>query len=231
MKVLAWDTATSATAVALLDTATGDVVVARDDPEPGARPGHARLLLPLADGLLRAAGTGWRDLGLLAVGVGPGSFTGLRIGLATARGLAQGAGLPLAGVSTLRALAARAEAEPEFAAELVAGVIDARRGEAFAAIWRDGSQALLDPAALAPQALAQRVAELPGRPLAVGDGAVAFRDELEAAGAVIPDDPSPLHRVDAATVARLGAAQGPGEAEAVLPDYLRAPDAVPRPRR
>ncbi len=176
-------------------------------------------------------GRDWRELDLLAVGVGPGSFTGLRIGLATARGLAQGAGLPLAGVSTLRALAARAEAEPEFTAELVAGVIDARRGEAFAAVWRDGTETLLAPAALAPDALAGRVAELPGRPLAVGDGAVAFRDELEAAGAVIPDDPSPLHRVDAATVARLGAAQGPGEADAVLPDYLRRPDAVPRPRR
>jgi tRNA threonylcarbamoyladenosine biosynthesis protein TsaB len=231
VRVLAWDTATAATAVALLDTVTEDVIVARDDPEPGARPAHATHLLPLADGLLRATGTSWRELDLLAVGVGPGSFTGLRIGLATARGLAQGTGLPLAGVSTLRALAARAEAEPEFAAELVAGVLDARRGEAFAAIWRQGTETLLAPAALAPSALAQRVAELSGRPLAVGGGAVAFRDELEAAGAVIPDDLSPLHRVDAATVARLGAAQGPGEADAVLPDYLRRPDAVPRPRR
>lgn len=228
MRVLAWDTATPATAVALLDTETGAASTRRDDPPAGARPAHATKLLPLAAELLAEAGLAWDGLDLLAVGVGPGSFTGLRIGLATARGMAQGTGIGLTGVSTLRALAARADAKPEFTAALVAGVLDARRGEAFAAVWRDGTEALLEPAALAPDALAERLQTLPGRPLAVGDGAVAFRDTLEAAGAVVPEDSSPLHRVDPATVARLGAAQGPGEADAVLPDYLRRPDAVPR---
>jgi tRNA threonylcarbamoyladenosine biosynthesis protein TsaB len=231
VRVLALDTATAATAVGLLDTATGLERDARRVAPPGARPGHAAEVLPLAHEILHDAGLTWSDLDRIAVGTGPGSFTGLRIGLATARALALAGGLELVGVSTLRALAAAVEAEPEFRPELVLAVLDARRGEAFAAAWREGDETLIEPAALAPETLAERVRALPGRPVGVGDGAVAFRGPLEEAGTVIPDDASPLHLVRATVLARLGAGAAPGDAAAVLPDYLRAPDATPRPRR
>jgi tRNA threonylcarbamoyladenosine biosynthesis protein TsaB len=155
------------------------------------------------------------------VGIGPGSFTGLRIGIATARGLAQGWDVPLVGVSTLRALAAVPEAPS------VAAVIDARRGEAFAAAWRDGEE-VLAPAALVPEALAETLAAIEPRPLAVGDGALRFRGILESAGAGIPPDGDPLHRVSARQVCRLGAEARTTGRDAVLPDYLRLPDAEAR---
>jgi tRNA threonylcarbamoyladenosine biosynthesis protein TsaB len=125
------------------------------------------------------------------------------------------------GVSTLRALALGAEAPS------VAAVIDARRGEAFAAAWRDGEE-LLAPAALAPEALAEALAAIEPRPLAVGDGALRFRAILESAGAGIPPDGDPLHRVSARQVCRLGAEARTAERDAVLPHYLRLPDAETR---
>ncbi|HEX5147030.1 MAG TPA: hypothetical protein VFV85_08410, partial [Conexibacter sp.] len=142
----------------------------------------------------------------------------------------QAQGLPLVGVSTLRSLAAGA-GDAAAGAPAVVAVLDARRGEAFAAAWaggeagRSGATPLLEPAALDPQALADAVAALPAGALALGDGAVRFRDELEAAGAVVPADGSPSHRVDAAVHARLAAAQEPDARDAVLPAYLRLPDA------
>lgn len=226
--ILAFDTATPATAVALA-LADGTTLTRRHEPAPGARPGHATELLPLALALLGEAGIGFAALDRLAVGVGPGTFTGVRIGVATARALAQAHELPLVGVSTLRALALAAAEEagerPAFA------VLDARRGEAFAAAWAPGdaadpaAPALLDPAALTPDALAATVAALPAAPLAVGDGGVRFRQQLEAAGAAVPADDSPRHRVDASAHCRLAAAMEPSARDAVLPAYLRLPDA------
>ncbi|HEX2086509.1 MAG TPA: tRNA (adenosine(37)-N6)-threonylcarbamoyltransferase complex dimerization subunit type 1 TsaB, partial [Solirubrobacteraceae bacterium] len=93
MKLLAFDTATPSTAVALV--AAGVRAERRHDPDPGERPGHAAQLLPLAARLLEDAGLAFRDLDRIAVGTGPGTFTGLRIGVATARALAQGAGAEL----------------------------------------------------------------------------------------------------------------------------------------
>jgi tRNA threonylcarbamoyladenosine biosynthesis protein TsaB len=104
MIVLGFDTATAATSVGLM-LADGSISQARDDPAGEQRPGHATRLLPLADGLLSETGLGWSELDRIAVGVGPGTFTGLRIGIATARGLAQSLGVELVGVSSLRALA------------------------------------------------------------------------------------------------------------------------------
>ena len=219
MIVLGLDTATSATVAGVL---RGDAVFeVRDDPEPGARPAHAARLLAAAEEALGAAGVGWEEVDRLAVGVGPGSFTGLRIGIATARALAQGRGLPLVGVSSLEALARGAEAP------LVLAVLDARRGEAFAAAWGEG-RSLLAPAALPPEALAERVRALPATPLAVGDGAIRFRGALEAAGARVPPDEDGSHRLRAEHVCRLGAEGSPTERDTLLPDYLREPDAVPR---
>jgi tRNA threonylcarbamoyladenosine biosynthesis protein TsaB len=238
MRILALDTATAATAVALA-LPDGSLRTRRHDPEPGARPGHAAQLLALAVALLDEGGIGFADLDRIAVGVGPGTFTGLRIGVATARGLAQAHDLALVPISTLRALAATADRETAVAVghpatpppPVTLAVLDARRGEAFAAAWsreaaaEPASAPLLEPAALTPEALGAAVAALPSQPLAIGDGALRFRDQLEAAGAQVPGDDSPLHRVDAAAHCRLAAAMEPTARDAVLPAYLRLPDA------
>jgi len=220
VQILAFDTATPATTVALA-TADGRVLARRHEPAEGERPGHATLLLPFAIELLEEAGTAWEAVDRIAVGVGPGTFTGVRIGVATARALAQAHERPLVGVSTLRALALPAAA----ADRPTLAVLDARRGEAFAAAWAPGGEALLEPAALAPEALAAAVAALPPAPLAVGDGALRFRAQLEAAGAAVPADGSAKHCVDARSHCRLAADAEPTAPSEVLPTYLRLPDA------
>jgi tRNA threonylcarbamoyladenosine biosynthesis protein TsaB len=224
--ILGLDTATAATAVALWD-ADGAQVERRDDPPPGQRPGHAGRLLVLVEEVLGDTGAGWEGVERIAVGVGPGGFTGLRLGIATARALAQARALPLAGVSSLEALAAGADGGEVAGDRPVLAVVDARRGEVFAAAWHHGER-LLEPLAIAPAELAERLRSGALRgPLAVGDGAVRFKLELERAGAVIPADGSPAHRVSALQVCRLGAAGGPADRDTLLPDYRREPDAKP----
>lgn len=227
MIVLGFDTATQATAVALLDAA-GDVRERRHEPAAGERPQHAARLLAFAHELLDEVGIAFSGVDRVAVGVGPGGFTGLRIGVATARALAQAAGAELVGVSTLEALAvAAAPAAPAGAGVLA--VVDARRGEVFAAGWRDGEQRLA-PVALAPAALAERLRAGGGSWLAVGDGALRLRSELHGAGCTVAPERSPDHGVRAGTICRLALAAAPVAArDAVVPDYLRAPDAA-RPR-
>jgi tRNA threonylcarbamoyladenosine biosynthesis protein TsaB len=240
MRVLAFDTATSATTVALLDPDAGLEIEARDDPAPGARPGHVTRLLPLIAEVLERAGAGWEAVDRIAVGVGPGTFTGLRIGIATARALAVSREIPLLGVSTLKSLALNAAGEP--GAGVVLTVLDARRGEAFAAAWRLGGEPrsgpgvlgerLIEPAALAPEALLQRLAALGPRPLTIGSGAIEFRARLQRAGADVPASGSELHRVTALRHCQL--ALGPGVADGagdIRPEYLRLPDAELARRR
>jgi tRNA threonylcarbamoyladenosine biosynthesis protein TsaB len=230
--VLGFDTATPGTAVGLR-LADGTVLEAYDDPPAGERPGHTTRLLPLADGLLAQAGLEWGALERIAVGVGPGTFTGLRIGVATARGLAQALGVELVGVSTLRALAEGALRASPGAEREVLAVIDARRGEVFVGGYATGVE-LFAPRALAPSALASVLASvesvaygassLPGPGwVAVGDGAVSYRTALEDLGIEVPEDASPLHRVSGACICEL--ALGASPSEGVLPDYLRRPDA------
>jgi tRNA threonylcarbamoyladenosine biosynthesis protein TsaB len=247
VRVLAFDTATPATTVAL--SGVGEVVyTARDDPRPGERPAHATRLLPLTAMVLDRAGIGWEEVDRIAVGVGPGTFTGLRIGIATARALARARDIPLVGVSTLQSLALagpRARAAltgPEAAAlpsrrvDTVVAVIDARRGEVFAAGWRideveEFEAALLLPHPFAPEALAGLLAPLGSTTLAIGDGAIAFREVLERSGASIPDDDSQLHRVTATNHCRLATGLQASVPDEVRPDYLRAPDAELAHRR
>ncbi|HET9074222.1 MAG TPA: tRNA (adenosine(37)-N6)-threonylcarbamoyltransferase complex dimerization subunit type 1 TsaB [Solirubrobacteraceae bacterium] len=214
MRILALDTATAATVVALLDTHSGLSVEARDDPPPRARPAHASRLLGLIESLLAGSG-GWARVDRIAVGVGPGTFTGLRIGVATAQGLALARGCPIVAVSTLDSLAAAAHGVAVAQGREALAVIDARRGEVF--LGGPGVPAAVrGPGQLAPEA--------DGR-LAVGDGAVQFREALVAAGAMVPDPDSPLHRVNGLEHCRLAERAQPQPPQSIQPLYLRVPDA------
>jgi tRNA threonylcarbamoyladenosine biosynthesis protein TsaB len=189
MLILAFDTATDvATSALVLD---GEVL--------GERASRAVTLLEDVDALLRQAGMHTRELEGLAVGTGPGSFTGVRIGLSTARGLALALGVPVAGVSTLDALAAGAPG--------ALPVIDARRREVF----------------VPGRVLAPADVEIEAGRLCVGNGAVRYRELLEAEGAEIPPDGDDRHLPRARFHAALAKDFGP--AEEVEPLYLRVPDA------
>jgi tRNA threonylcarbamoyladenosine biosynthesis protein TsaB len=233
--VLGFDTATLSTAVGLR-LADGSGLQARDDPAPAGSPGHATQLLAMVAALLEQARVAWSELDRIAVGLGPGRFTGLRVGVATARGLAQSLSLPLAGVSTLEALAEAAVHGGE-GCDGVLAVIDALRGEAFAGAYvaagaRVGGE-LSFPGPLSPDALQSIAAQAEERAgvarrrwLAVGDGAVRYRRRLEVAGVSVPADDSPLHLVQGAAVCELGARGLPASAyEQVVPDYRRPADA------
>jgi tRNA threonylcarbamoyladenosine biosynthesis protein TsaB len=236
MRLLAFDTATRLTAVALRDLETEANVCARetldlavvDDPPAGGRPGHAQKLLVLIHDVFERAGTNWDTVDRIAVGTGPGTFTGLRIGISTAQALASATGLPLVGVSTLSALALAAHDREPAAAKLA--VIDARRGEAFVAGWRAGegpldAEPMLRPQVLTPEQLARVASGSGADTLAVGDGAIKFREILEAAGVSVPDAQSPRHRVSAREHCRLATLLAPSADGTVAPEYLRLPDA------
>jgi tRNA threonylcarbamoyladenosine biosynthesis protein TsaB len=226
VRILAFDTATAATTVALCDVGTAPVE-ARDDPEPGTRPRHTTRLMSLIAEVLDRGSCSWDRLDRIAVGVGPGTFTGLRIGVSTARALARARGIALVGVSTLESLALGAAGAARDGA--VVAVLDARRGEVFAAAWETSGPALgrrlLDPVALAPETLASTAARVGARRLMIGDGAVAFRPVLEGSGTTIPDDRSRLHSVDAIYHCRLASGPAPATGGDVRPEYLRLPDA------
>ncbi|HEX5247746.1 MAG TPA: tRNA (adenosine(37)-N6)-threonylcarbamoyltransferase complex dimerization subunit type 1 TsaB [Gaiellaceae bacterium] len=191
--MLAFDTATEVATSALVDD--GEVLAERAS--------RARTLLEDVDALLRQGGAHSRDLDALAVGIGPGSFTGVRIGLATARGLALALDLQGAGVSTLAALAAGAPG--------AIPVVDARRSEVFALV--DGEPSVLAPADVTIE---------PGTVL-VGDGARRYRALFEAGGAVIPPDEDERHIPRARFHAALAGELGP--VDEIEPLYLRVPDA------
>jgi tRNA threonylcarbamoyladenosine biosynthesis protein TsaB len=230
MSLLGIDTSTAAaTACVLRDDGEAFEVV----PEPaalGRSPAHARELLPAVAHVMASAGVDWADLDAIALGVGPGTFTGLRIGVATARALASASGLALRPVSSPAALAAGIEEEAGAAARSAAPVlplIDAKRGEVFAALYEQG-RALWAPVALRPEELAERVREAGLTPLAAGDGSLRFRAVLEPAGIEVAPEGSGAHVVRALHVCRLAAGVPDHHPEAVLPRYVRAPDAKPQ---
>lgn len=228
MIVLGFDTATSATAVGLM-LSDGRLLEARDDPPPSGHPGHATKLLGMAAALLEQESLGWRGLDRLAVGVGPGTFTGLRVGVATARGLSQSLGIDLIGVSSLGALGLGARSAGIDTDAGLLAVIDARRGEVFLAAYDAAGEELMNPRPLAPGLLGETLAELGGAVrswTAVGDGAVRYREAFEVAGVAVPADSDPIHLLRGGAICELAAAQvAAAEPGSVLPDYRRRPDA------
>ncbi len=222
MTIVGFDTSTAASSACVL-RADGQVFEHVPPPERLAEPpGHSRELLPAVADLMERAGVTWADVDGVAVGAGPGTFTGLRIGVATARALATAARLPVHPVSSLAALAAAAGAdEPR-----VLALIDAKRGELFAALFEGGKQ-VVEPFAARPEQLEERAGRELAGAVAVGDGSLRFRENLEAAGVRVPPDGSELHVVRALHVCRLAAEVPAQQPEAVLPTYIRDPDAEP----
>ncbi|HET6476520.1 MAG TPA: tRNA (adenosine(37)-N6)-threonylcarbamoyltransferase complex dimerization subunit type 1 TsaB [Thermoleophilia bacterium] len=224
--ILALETATTACSAALC-TADGNVVAERVSL---AGPAHSQLLLPFVHEILTEAELGWGDVDTVAVGLGPGAFTGLRIGIATARALAQaGEDTGLAGVPTLAALALRLARAPEAGpGRLLVPLLDGRRHEVFAAVFApDGAGDLRqvgDVAVVPAAGLAEWLAAR-GDVVTGGDGAALYGEllpasALQAAGVVAPT---------AAMVGRAIACGAPGVVrgpDAVLPIYGRAPDAA-----
>ncbi len=213
---VALDTSTALTCVGLV-TDSGFEAELFDVPASGDRPGHASKALALIQDLLNQSGSRWDDIETVVVGVGPGSFTGLRVGLATAFGIGVGSGAELKGVSGLTALL-----HGLGGAENAMALIDARRHELFAASsFEVGSvdriSRSLEDLPLAPRAIC------------VGDGAVLERGRLIELGYEVPDEQSGLHVISAL---RMIEANEAGLAiEPVAPLYVRGADAVPTAQR
>jgi tRNA threonylcarbamoyladenosine biosynthesis protein TsaB len=216
MKVLAFDTALGACSVAVV----ADTNILASEQRLQTQ-GQAENLLPLIEATLRRAALTYKDLDLIAVTVGPGTFTGLRIGLAAARGLGLAGNIPCVGVTTLEALAEGVPASVRTGRCLLA-VIDARRGEFYAQCF----DADLTP--LGPPQLRDRstiAASLPARPIMlVGSGAALVAPLLIGHDCVLgagPENP------DAAAIAAVALRRGrsPAGTPAPAPLYLREPDA------
>ena len=187
--ILAIDTATPATGLALTrgTLAEGEVVASLG---LSSNVTHSRRLLTSIDWLMAEVGVGWNDLDGIGVSLGPGSFTGLRIGMATAKGLAAASGIKLLGVSTLDSLAAKCVTD-----RLICSVLDARKKEVYAALYkRDGDDQLSrtsDICAVSPEDLAARITE---PVMMIGDGAVVYREVFsDHIGENLTIVPSALH--------------------------------------
>jgi tRNA threonylcarbamoyladenosine biosynthesis protein TsaB len=227
MKILALDTSSVLTAVAVAD---GERVLAEDGSPSGDR--HGEVLLPRIQAQLSAAGLSLSQIELIGVGLGPGSFTGLRVGVATAKGLALATGIPICGVSSLEVLA-RGVLD---AADRAAVVLDAGRGELCAAVYAragDHPELVLPLLRATPEVVAERVVEaLHGAGSAVLCGSGVRSQSLSFARLLGPraqvadatrDTPRALH-VAAAARARF-ASQGAADRAALEPIYLRESDA------
>lgn len=218
MIVLAADTSTAFYSVAAVSVSGvhGEVNIGRDRR-------HSERLLATADGLLCELGLSRADLGALAVSVGPGSFTGLRVGVSAWKGLALGWGLPLIGVSTLDALARHGSSGA------VCPVLDAKMSEVFWGLYEvDESSAVRvrGPEVTSVEAM---IAHLPREVLLIGDGADRYRETIESMGCGARFAPAIHSFPRAASVGCVAleqlAAGDPGDAETVEPVYLRGSQA------
>lgn len=226
MKLLAVESATLSGGAAILD---GDRLLGEITLNIAIT--HSERLLAAVDRLLADCGLAPADLEGLAVSVGPGSFTGLRVGLATVKGLAMALDLPIAPVPTLDALAARLP----FADAPVCPILDARKNEVYLSLYRWRGDRMCrewDYLALSPELAA---AELTAPVILLGDGIEACRPWLDGQGDGIRIAPAAQRLPAAATVAELGhavlaAGDGVG-AEALVPLYLRPSEAELKARR
>ena len=219
MRVLAIDTALAACAAAVLDTDRGIVA---SESLPMVR-GHAEALIPLIARVMKQSDMTFRDLGRIAVTTGPGSFTGVRVGLAAARGFGVATGLPVVGVSTLSVYAAPYLAGNGKSA--VVAAIDARHDHVFLQVFGPGGQTVVSPR-LAPLADAIRAASAAPACL-VGSAARAVADGMAKTAAPPPRAVDPREAPDIVWVAHIGAVT-PETQSAPDPQYLRPPDAQPQ---
>ena len=219
MLILAIDTALDACAAAVLDTSAGGVIAQES---LAMKRGHAEALMPLIARVMKASGVAFAALDRIAATTGPGSFTGLRVGLSAARGIALAAGKPVVGVTTLTAFAAPIVSENREPHPVLAA-IDARHDHVYFQVLGGDGSSLIKPK-VAPIAEALDAARF-GTPYLVGNAAQILADRW-------PADAAPPFKIDRqaapdiAWVAWLGAAIDPETAPA-RPYYLRAPDAKP----
>lgn len=172
MKILAFDTSSISGSVALMD---GARLLAEWN--TGGVGTHSNWLMPAIEGLIGSAGVRLADIGLFAVDNGPGSFTGLRIGISTVKGLAWAMNKKVVGVSTLEALALNLR----YSRMPVCPVLDARKGEVYAALYRstgDGMEAVMKDCALSPAALFERLREVQGPVVFLGNGLTVYSEEI-----------------------------------------------------
>ncbi len=225
MRILAVDTATRSLSVAVSDE--GGVL---SETLVHNRRTHSQTLMPAVDRVLAAAGLTAADIDAYAVVVGPGSFTGLRIGLAAVKGMAFAAGAPVVGVSSLAALA-----EGFYAAPLVCPLLDARKNEVYTACYRfngDRMEETAPPRVLSPAAAA---ADIETPCILVGDGALHYRKTLlSILGEAARLPPEPLHHIRASVVDRIArrrlAIGDTDDTAALAPFYIRSSDAkLPSP--
>jgi tRNA threonylcarbamoyladenosine biosynthesis protein TsaB len=219
LRVLAIDTALGACSACILETETGELL-ARDT-IPMER-GHAEALLPLIDRLISHVDNGFESLRRVAVTVGPGSYTGLRVGISAARGIGLAAGIPVVGVATLSAFLA-----PMMAGDtrgLFTSAIDAKHGHIYIQAIAFGGKVIIAPSLMSYR---DAIRQLGSGPLLItGTAAASLAAEARAQGVeahVVEDSPAP----DIAWVARLGAIADPATA-LPKPLYLREPDAKPQ---
>jgi len=219
MRVLAIDTALAACAAAVLDTAYGGIVASESLPMIR---GHAEALIPLVARVMQQSDMKFRDLDRIAVTTGPGSFTGLRVGLAAARGFGIATDLPVVGMSTLSVYAA-----PHLAADSqtpVVAAIDARHQHVYLQVFGPAGRTVIAPR-LAPLSEAIRAAS-EARSCLAGSAARAVADGL-AKSAPVPSTVDARDAPDIAWVAQIGAVT-PEAKSPPNPLYLRAPDAQPQ---
>ncbi|MEP6564531.1 MAG: tRNA (adenosine(37)-N6)-threonylcarbamoyltransferase complex dimerization subunit type 1 TsaB [Mesorhizobium sp.] len=215
MKLLAIDCAATLCAACVYDAAVG-VELGRSVLDLGK--GHAEHLMGVIDAALKAGGTDFAGLGAIAVSIGPGSFTGLRVGVSAARGLALALKIPAIGVTTLEALAA--EAATTFPGRAVLAVLDAGREEIHAALYDELSVLRYGPAVTTLSQAATMAAD--GSPALAGTAAM----QIAATVGRVFDIGPPTATADIQIYARLAAGKGSGERPKPL--YLRGADAKPQ---
>jgi tRNA threonylcarbamoyladenosine biosynthesis protein TsaB len=219
MLILAIDTALDACAAAVLDTEAGKLIAQESQ---SMKRGHAEALMPLIGRVIAASGVAFADLDRIAVTTGPGSFTGLRVGLSAARGIALAADIPVVGVTTLAAYAAPIVSQN--AEYPVVSAIDARHDHVYLQIVGGDGSALVRPC-VAPMAEALNAWRF-GAPCLVGNAAGILAERWPE-HAVAPFKVDAQSAPDISWVGWLGAAVSPNTALA-RPFYLRAPDAKPQ---